>query len=289
MRLHPVVQTTALLGVLILLAVPAVSSAATIVNGGFETGSFTGWTVANQPGGSGDWFVYTGTSTPLNGFPVAAPPEGTHAAVTDQGGPGSHVLYQEVALESGFGHTLSFDVYYENQAGFFAAPPTLDFNVFPNQQYRVDVLRATADPTSTAPGDVLATVFQTREGDPPSLPPTRISFDLTPFAGMTVRIRFAEVDNQLFFNASVDNVVIQSVRLLPTTKDQCKHGGWRNFGVFKNQGDCVSFVATNGRNQPAGSQPQPPATRSAGPAAAGQQSPPSAVHEPVYRPGGPHS
>ena len=37
----------------------------------------------------------------------------------------------------------------------------------------------------------------------------------------------------------------------PTNKDQCKHGGWKNFPQFKNQGDCVSFVATGGRN-PAG-------------------------------------
>ena len=28
----------------------------------------------------------------------------------------------------------------------------------------------------------------------------------------------------------------------PTTKQQCKHGGWKTYGVFKNQGDCVSFV-----------------------------------------------
>ena len=29
----------------------------------------------------------------------------------------------------------------------------------------------------------------------------------------------------------------------PTGTDQCKHGGWRSFGtMFKNQGDCVSFV-----------------------------------------------
>jgi hypothetical protein len=39
---------------------------------------------------------------------------------------------------------------------------------------------------------------------------------------------------------------------LPTSKEQCKTGGWQAFGVFKNQGDCVSFVATGGRNQPAG-------------------------------------
>lgn len=40
---------------------------------------------------------------------------------------------------------------------------------------------------------------------------------------------------------------------LPVNKDQCKKDGWKTFGTtFKNQGDCVSFVATNGRNQPSG-------------------------------------
>ncbi len=39
---------------------------------------------------------------------------------------------------------------------------------------------------------------------------------------------------------------------LPTTKDECKDGGWQTFDVFKNQGDCVSFVATGGKNPPAG-------------------------------------
>lgn len=39
----------------------------------------------------------------------------------------------------------------------------------------------------------------------------------------------------------------------PTSPDQCKHGGWRSFGdMFKNQGDCVSFVVTNGKNPPDG-------------------------------------
>ena len=35
-----------------------------------------------------------------------------------------------------------------------------------------------------------------------------------------------------------------------TAKDQCKNGGWRNFPGFKNEGDCVSFVATGGKKQP---------------------------------------
>jgi hypothetical protein len=37
---------------------------------------------------------------------------------------------------------------------------------------------------------------------------------------------------------------------LPTSKDQCKNGGWRNFPDFKNEGQCVSFVATGGKKQP---------------------------------------
>jgi hypothetical protein len=35
----------------------------------------------------------------------------------------------------------------------------------------------------------------------------------------------------------------------PTSKDVCKHGGWKTFNnpSFKNQGQCVSFVASHGR------------------------------------------
>jgi hypothetical protein len=36
-----------------------------------------------------------------------------------------------------------------------------------------------------------------------------------------------------------------------TSKEQCKNEGWQGFG-FKTQGDCVSFVATGGKNPPTG-------------------------------------
>jgi hypothetical protein len=39
----------------------------------------------------------------------------------------------------------------------------------------------------------------------------------------------------------------------PTSKNQCKHGGWKNFPQFKNQGDCVSFVSSGEKNPPSGS------------------------------------
>ena len=56
----------------------------------------------------------------------------------------------------------------------------------------------------------------------------------------------------------VDNVMINTTvytfeGVALTDKDQCKDGGWETFtsapGPFKNQGDCVSSVATGGKNK----------------------------------------
>ena len=38
------------------------------------------------------------------------------------------------------------------------------------------------------------------------------------------------------------NIIIIDAPALPTTKDQCKNGGWRNYPQFTNQGQCVAFV-----------------------------------------------
>jgi hypothetical protein len=51
---------------------------------------------------------------------------------------------------------------------------------------------------------------------------------------------------------SSGDIRITDAQPLPTSKDQCKNGHWRDFGVFKNQGDCVSFVATKGKKPPPG-------------------------------------
>ncbi len=53
--------------------------------------------------------------------------------------------------------------------------------------------------------------------------------------------------------ANVTNIIVNGVLQVPTTqaaKDQCKNGGWQDFTspAFKNQGDCVSFFATGGKN-----------------------------------------
>jgi hypothetical protein len=107
-------------------------------------------------------------------------------------------------------HELSFYLYYRNRAGDFFTRNTLDFRVFPNQQYRVDLLRPKADPFTVNPDVIRARLFRTEVGDPNRLAPTLYTFDLTRFAGKTVRLRFAEVDNQSFFQASVDRVRVTS-------------------------------------------------------------------------------
>jgi hypothetical protein len=44
--------------------------------------------------------------------------------------------------------------------------------------------------------------------------------------------------------------------LPPTDKALCKDGVWEAFLIFKNQGDCVSFVETDGKNEPGQNEPK---------------------------------
>jgi DNA-binding beta-propeller fold protein YncE len=39
-------------------------------------------------------------------------------------------------------------------------------------------------------------------------------------------------------------IAVTPLPRMPTSKEQCKNGGWRNYPQFKNQGQCVSFVET---------------------------------------------
>jgi hypothetical protein len=195
------------------LIAPAGATAATVVNGDFETGNLTGWQLVNNPTPeSGNWFAYSGTTNPFSGEigpEVPPPPAGKYAAITAQGNPGLHIMYQDVALEPYYAHSLSLIAYYRSYAPLFS-PNSLSYETLPNQQYRIDVMSPAAPIESVNPADILATVFATKTGDPEELGPTPLTVNLTPFAGQTVRLRFAEVDNQLFFNAGTDSVAITS-------------------------------------------------------------------------------
>src|SRR6266852_5732250 len=195
---------------------PTPDPSCVLVNGSFESNSFTGWTVFNQTGGSGNWFLYSSAATPISGFAdLFAPPVGTYAAVTDQTGPGTHILYQDFTVPTGPA-LLSFYLYYRNRATGFFTPPTLSYTTSPNQQYRVDLITTTSPIDSVAAGDVLTNLFITNPGDPLVISPTLKVYDVSAFAGQTVRLRFAEVDNQLYFNASVDAVCLSKSAPTPT-------------------------------------------------------------------------
>jgi uncharacterized repeat protein (TIGR01451 family) len=210
-RMRTRLSAAALAAMALSIAASTVALAATVTNGGFESGTLSGWTVVNQAGSQGTWSNYTGTTSPTSSHTIPAPPEGTRAAITDQTGPSSHELYQDITLEPGFTHTLTFSLYYHSYAAL-TAPGTLDYtSAGANQQYRVDVMKTSAADFSIAPADVLANIFQTKLGDPQVVAPTTMTFDLTPFAGQTIRLRFAAAVRQFFLNAGVDNVKVVSV------------------------------------------------------------------------------
>jgi hypothetical protein len=192
-------------------------------NGDFETGDLTEWTTKSYARGYGGWFVYEDGTTPPtdtprlydhNTFEVSDPPQGQYAAVTDGTSEGLYILYQDFTVTGP--SELHATVFYLNRfaPGYgygetrIIAPNDLSTEP-PNQQFRVDLIDPGAPIVSVADEDVLATVFRTIEGDPITLEPTEVTFDLSPWDGQTIRLRFAEVDNRGPLFAGVDDVRIE--------------------------------------------------------------------------------
>ena len=194
----------------------AAARAELITNGGFETG-LNAWNRVDQQGSDGSFNTQSGTSSPVNGFTVSAPIEGSRAAMTDSTGPGSHVLYQDFVVPTNVGSmSLRFALFVNNAATTFSTPATLDFATPAlNQQARVDIMSAGADAFSTSAADVFQNVFQTTVGSPPLSGYTTFNIDvsalLAAHSGQTLRLRFAEVDNVNSFNLGVDAVSLNTV------------------------------------------------------------------------------
>jgi len=190
-----------------------------VTNGSFETGDFTGWNVLDA-GGSGQWLVTSAATAPLSGFSVPPAADGSFQAMVDQVGPGTHILYQDIVIPPAISVTLNLMLWAENYNLAYFNPASLDFNVIPNQQARIDIM-STGAPLDDVGAGVLLNVFKTVPGDPTSIPYGPVTADLTAFAGQTVRLRIAEVDNQFFFNLGVDAVSISA-----ETPTDTKRAAW---------------------------------------------------------------
>jgi hypothetical protein len=90
-------------------------------------------------------------------------------------------------------------------------------------------------------------------------PPTTVSFFIddvlvasTPFPGTIEYVFPAAGSHTVSWGVSPGSATwpvscAAPVVPVPTSKEQCKNDGWKNFPQFRNQGDCVSFVATGGK------------------------------------------
>jgi hypothetical protein len=183
------------------------------MNGGEGTNLLDGWTVvdigANGSPPVGSWVVQTGESSPVQGFQVSPPTDGTYAGMTEQTGPGTQLLYQDIVVPHGK-PVLTFDLQLVNSAedGYFS-PNTLliDPQFTPNQQFRMDIMDPRA-PIEDVGAGVLRKVYQTQPGDPAITPYQTIQASLAEFAGRTVRLRFAVVVNRNNLDAGIDRVIV---------------------------------------------------------------------------------
>lgn len=192
-----------------------------IVNGGFETGNLSGWTVTSQAGSyaGSNFFVDNLATTPQSGTTTVGAKTGLYYAVSDTaGGPGTHILSQSFVVPSNPASViLSYSLFVNSYGGdVIDSSNDLDFAHDANQYGLVSLLSPGTSLFSTGSG-VLQNFYKGTDsagGNPNAY--TNYSYDITSLvvAGGTYTLRFAEVDNLDVLNMGVDSV---SVNVLPTT------------------------------------------------------------------------
>jgi Fungalysin metallopeptidase (M36)/Bacterial Ig domain/Fungalysin/Thermolysin Propeptide Motif len=172
-----------------------------IVNGGFESGTLSGWTREDSTSGGG-FVVANNLFDPVGPDGSLPPFAGSRYALTQSYGNGKHTLWQEFIIPDGLANvTLTWAERVHNHAGIWSS----------NQQYRVE-LRNTANV-------VLATLRSTQPGDPVSGGWTNFTVNLWEYRGQTLRLAFVEEDTLGAINVSLDGVSVLATPAAPTTFD----------------------------------------------------------------------
>ncbi|MHC4973997.1 MAG: hypothetical protein ACYTG3_16865 [Planctomycetota bacterium] len=202
-----------------------------VVNGSFETGDYTGWTLLEVglgipswgtwgiaadgqtvvPGGSVfDHFDQIFVTQTSPGLPITyLATDGDYVALQLQNGPERHRMYQDVTIWAGA--FLTWDMRYTNH----------DIGFNPSQFLAVHIRNPVDD-------SILETLFVTAPGDAPAIGMTSFTADLSAYAGQTVRLD-VEMNVQLFyFDATFDNFSITSN--VPPGWRKGKKVGWKAVG-----------------------------------------------------------
>ena len=172
-----------------------------LVNGNFEAGDLTGWTLGGY--GGGGFVLNDGTFDPDSPDGAMPPLTGSFSGLAVQLGNGQHTLAQEFYIpDNATSVTLAWRQQIRNHAGLFSS----------NQGFAVELHR-------TEDNALLGTLFSTQPGDPAFSDPANLTASLMPWRGQRVRLVFVEQDGLGHLNVHLDNVSVVAGSASPTTYD----------------------------------------------------------------------
>jgi hypothetical protein len=142
------------------------------------------------------------------------PTDGQKMVVFLQSGSSTHFMYQNVTLPASGPIQLGFDLQYNNHNGSFDAT---------NQFIAVEIRNASTNA-------IIQTLFKTVNGDPLSKPMTHYSYDLSAYAGQTVRLEIVDATiNNFYFDVLLDNVTLPGSTLVNGSFETGNYSGWTIF------------------------------------------------------------
>ena len=208
--------------------VPSGAAEDMIVNGGFETGDFSGWVRTNT---GGDDFVINDGSVDSCDGPLP-PFEGNYSTVSRPGGPGYYTIYQDVSIPAGTtSATLRWTDRIRNHGNPFE-------HLY--QEFNVEI-RNTAD-------QVLSTAFTTNPGDPLLNDWVSRSVDVSEYAGQTIRVAFTKVEFRGPMCVYLDNIglEVETVPVSIYSETMDTDPGWTTtgewaFGTPQGNGGRIGF------------------------------------------------
>ncbi len=163
-----------------------------IVNGGFETGTLTGWTLSPTTA----FVINNGTVDPPSTDGPLPPYQGSFSALSYATSSSGIYMYQDVTIPAQSHLTL----HWADQIRNFYSSGFVD----PSQEYRLEIRNLS--------NTVLATPFSTNPGDPNQRGWTERSVDLSAYAGQTIRIAFAKTATSNYLDIHLDNIRITDDR-----------------------------------------------------------------------------